>query len=371
MDIIHLCSIYHYIYTTIVIFCCIGPFYFYGKLDGRINQSFPNNKRVFFFLTFFTLFIGLRPINGFFVDMKAYDLSLTRLAGKSFEFLWDTDNLIFDNLLGWWGCNELNHELFFLLLAVLYFICAFIGIYKLFPEHYYAAYLVFLSAFSTFSFATNGIKSGVAASIFLMALGFGDRKKICIPLMFISLGFHHSMIVPIVAYFIVLIFKNPKYYFYGWFFCLLMAVAHITFFQQFFSGFADEQGSLYLTATEETTEAHIGFRPDFILYSCVPVILGYLYEGKGTIKLSSKYSTLLHLYITTNAVWLLCMYASFNNRIAYLSWLMYPIVLIYPFFDPENKDVFRYSKFHKVAFYHLGFTAFMEFVYYGIFRLGN
>ncbi len=100
-----------------------------------------------------------------------------------------------------------------------------------------------------------------------------------------------------------------------------------------------------------------------MLYSAMPVWVGYIAKYKKNIQ-SKMYDTLLYTYITTNAVWMLCMYASFTNRIAYLSWLLYPVVLIYPFFDEKfGKD--RYRMVAKVTMYHLCFTLFMDLIYYG------
>lgn len=73
-----------------------------------------------------------------------------------------------------------------------------------------AAYLVFLAAFSTFSYATNGIKAGAAASIFILALSYSDKLSICIPLLLVSLSFHHSMTLPLAAFALTFIFKNTK-----------------------------------------------------------------------------------------------------------------------------------------------------------------
>jgi hypothetical protein len=233
------------------------------------------------------------------------------------------------------------------------------------------AYIVFLGAFSTFSYGTNGIKAGAAASIFIMAMGYWDELVVCIPLMLVSLGFHHSMVLPIAAFVLTKFFKNPKLYYYGWFFCFLLSVFHVTYFQHLFGGLSDDQGSIYLLATQQDTDMYLGFRPDFVLYSAMPVIIGYTYEMKWEIPLSKAYTSIMHFYLTTNAVWMLCMFASFTNRIAYLSWFIYPIVIIYPFLDAYNKDEKRFLKLRKTTLYHLCFTLFMSFIYYGLLSLGT
>ena len=60
---------------------------------------------------------------------------------------------------------------------------------------------------------------------------------------------------------------------------------------------------------------------------------------------------------------MLCMYANFTNRIAYLSWFLYPIVLIYPYLN-EDWGVNKYKIFSMVVFLHLSFTLFMSVIYY-------
>ena len=100
-----------------------------------------------------------------------------------------------------------------------------------------------------------------------------------------------------------------------------------------------------------------------MLYSAMPVWVGYLAKFKKGIQ-SKMYDTLLYTYMASNGVWMLCMYASFTNRIAYLSWSIYPMVLIYPFFN-SSWGMGRYKTFAIVMGWHLAFTLFMTQVYYG------
>lgn len=361
--------VYQYIYIIIVAFLTFNHLNRY-RMSGVASSRNTASAEVTLLLAVI-LFIGLRPVDLNFYDMTAAVYILNTWQGKIFDFDWDVDNKIFDNIMSWWGCNGFDHNLFFLCIAIIYFVSAYIGIKRLFRNHTMLAYLVFLAAFSTFSYGTNGIKAGAASSIFIMALSYWGKPLVCIPLMLTSLGFHHSMIMPIAACVVVFFFKNPKWFYYGWFACFLLAAFHVQYFQILFGGMADEQGSGYLMATEKTTDAHIGFRPDFVLYSAAPVWIGYRFEMKKKMVLSKSYSILMHFYLTANAVWMLCMYASYNNRIAYLSWFVYPIVLIYPFLDPKNNDSNRFVKLAKVVLYHLYFTLFMEFVYYGLLSLGH
>lgn len=361
-------SIYQYIY---IFFVAIITFAYVGKYRTNPLLLQSNIMAELFLVFVFALFIGLRPVNSVFFDMTTYLYNLQKIQGTTFDFTFETDNIFFDNLFTWWGCNGISPTLFFLAIATIYMGCSYVGIKRLFGCHAMLAYLVFLAAFSTFSYGTNGIKAGAAASIFIMALSYWNKLWICIPLMIVSLGFHHSMIAPIAAFVVAYVLKNPKWFYYVWFVCFLMSAFHVTYFQFLFGGMADEQGAGYLMATEATSKAHIGFRLDFVLYSAVPVWIGYQLEMKKNMKLSNTYHTLMHFYLATNAIWMLCMYASFNNRIAYLSWFVYPIVIIFPFLDDKNTDPQRFIKLRKTVLYHLYFTMFMVFVYYGIFSLGH
>lgn len=367
-----LASIYNYIYLLVVAILTVFylPRYgFYTKHRINVNQT---NNNAYLLLLFLILFIGLRPVSGrYFVDMASFDYLLTTYASEPLEYSWETDNKIFDNFILWFGSSRYDHKFFYLTMATLYFGAMYLGLKRLFPSSTKLAFLTYLAGFSTFSYAVNGMKAGVAASIFVLALSFKDKIIICALLMLISLGFHHSMVLPIVACIVAYFFKNAKFYYCIWLFCLIMCVMHITYFQGVFADFSDEQGAMYLTATNETTDAYMGFRPDFILYSAMPVLLGYKYEIKNKVKLSASYQFLMHFYLLTNAVWMLCMYASFNNRIAYLSWFVYPIIILAPFLDRMNNDPQRYVKLVRVVIYNLSFTVFMVFIYYGLLGLGR
>ena len=94
----------------------------------------------------------------------------------------------------------------------------------------------------------------------------------------------------------------------------------------------------------------------------MPVLVGFHAIYKHRIQ-SMMYDLLLKVYLTANAIWMLCMYAPFTNRIAYLSWLIYPIVLIYPLLNGKW-GTNRYKVVSQIFIAHLAFTIFMKFVYY-------
>ena len=360
---------YYTVYLIIVtIITCFVSYNYSGK-NGLIKCSSESKSSLGTFLLalFMILFIGFRPASVAFVDMMNYITYYHAFhEGSVFIFDKEAENLLFDNYFAWIGSMRLGTTFFFVTIAAIYFICTYIACKRMFPRDTLIAYLVFLAAFSTFSYGTNGIKAGAAAAIFLMALSYRENLKICIPLILVSWGFHHSMIMVVVAFVLTLIYKNPKVYFAGWCFCLLVAAAHISFFQELFAGIlsdsGDNRGADYLTDNSDWG-GKSGFRIDFVLYSAMPILVGYWAVYKKRLQLSKIYTCLLNLYMTLNGTWMLCIYASFTNRIAYLSWFLYPIVLIYPFLN-ENWGASRYKTLSKVVLAHLGFTLFMHFVYY-------
>lgn len=357
-------AFYRFVYLLIVTILTSATV---GQYKNRILPTTRANQEIAklsLLTVLLVLFIGLRPHAYVFVDTMNYVFDYDHMEGSPFVFNPQAKNFIFDNLFLFFASARLGITSFFVLIATIYFGAAAMAVKRIFQNDAYIAFIAFLGAFSTFSYGTNGVKAGAAASLFLLALSYRDKMLPCLMLMFATVGMHHSMKVPVIAFLVTLFLKNPKYYFYGWVFSAVMAIGHVSFFQNLFSSFADESGAAYLVRDGITEYSYMsGFRPDFMLYSAMPVWVGYIAKYKKNIQ-SKMYDTLLYTYITTNAVWMLCMYASFTNRIAYLSWLLYPVVLIYPFFDEKfGKD--RYRMVAKVTMYHLCFTLFMDLIYYG------
>lgn len=341
--------IYFVIVTIVTLFIC------QKGVDTNTKYS---SIGAYILCLFLIVFIGFRPVHKVFVDILSYNETWALADWYGFDF--EAQNLIFDNIYIYMGAMGFDISCFFLLIASIYFGTMLVACKKMFPNNTLLSFLVCLSAFSTFSYSVNGIKAGAAANIFLLALAYRNNLFISLPLVFISWGFHHSMQLPVAAYFIVLLFKKKNWYFYVWLFCLLMAAGHVSFFQNFFADVTDDSGAAYLI--NEKNYATKGFRIDFIIYSFMPVLMGYYVKYKYKIK-EKIYDTILYIYLFCNGIWMLCMYAAFTNRIAYLSWFMYPIVLIYPCFVIENQHHPIVINRNKIVVVHLTFTLFMEFIY--------
>lgn len=342
--------IYLVVVTLLTIYYCNYP---QSRVGSKITA--------FILCVICILYIGFRPSSSLFTDMGTYTAYYNIIEWHGFNS--DTDNLIFDNLFAYMANSGINISIFFLLIAAIYFGGMLIACNKWFPNNVLLAFLVYLAAFSTFSFATNGIKAGAAASIFLMALAYRDKLYLAILLALISWGFHHSMQLPAAAYIISIFLKKTSRFFGFWVICLILSLLHVTYFQTILSGWTDDQGASYLNSIDAEFVTHKGFRADFVFYSIFPIIMGYYAVIKYNFK-DKLYEVLLRTYILTNAIWLLCMYAPFTNRIAYLSWFMYPILIIYPCMKTEGNNWPLISKRNLIVGLHLSFTLFMTFIYY-------
>lgn len=195
----------------------------------------------------------------------------------------------------------------------------------------------------------------MALSVFLFALAYRDNWKLFIPLLLLSIGFHHSMQLSIAAFFICKFYKKTRIYYALWFFGIIIAALHITYFQTFFADYTDESGQGYLITDSNSWVT--GFRPDFILYSAVPLIIGWWCIKKKRLT-HEGFTFTLNVYLVMNTIWLLCMYSAFTNRIAALSWAIFPIILLYPFLKiPTSNKQYKYAAY--AVWGQLIFTTYM------------
>ena len=354
---------YQYIYLAIITIMTLLLASPYNKSTRQLTERNANSALIFTVLMI--IFIGFRPVSIVFSDMGGYAMAMEDHRFENLPITWDS-NFLFEPMMAFLSSIGSDQWVPIVILAAINFGCTYIAMQKLFPKNVFLAMLVFWGAFSTFGSATNGLKAGCAASLFLMALAYREKRLVSILFLILSLGFHHSMQLPIAAYLVSFFYKNTKMLLYFWVFCLIIAISHITSFMGILSGYTDAQGADYLLTEAGSQysefEGRLGFRYDFVIYSVIPIVLGYYAFFKKKL-VSKEYQFILNVYILTNGIWMLCMYANYTNRIAYLSWLMYPVLIIYPFMNMEWGV--KANKHLTYAVYgHLGFTLFMTLIYY-------
>lgn len=344
---------------------------YYNKYASSKNIVYDNKRFALFLAILFSIFIGFRPPFDVLSDTGGLVMYYQSVADDSFTFTWDTENFVFDNLLRGMSAFGFDYSIWLTIIASIYFIGRYVACRKLFPRSTNIAFLVFLGAFITYSSATNGFKAGAATTLFICAIAYRDNLIVSVLLLFLSVGMHHAMFVCFIAYVIAHFYKKQNAYYCLWLLSLLLAIAHITYFQSLFGSFSpDEKAGSYLSL--DSGSWRTGMRYDFVLYSAVPIVQGWLHRKRYG-ALSNKYTFILNLYILLNSVWMLCMYANFTNRIAALSWGLYPVVIMMPYFEKrENLDVYGTQGSNrglsKALLFNLLFTLFMQVIYYGLIK---
>lgn len=357
---------YQTIYLLIVV---IFSFVAYHNYSNAIIKLSDSSVGVCLLALFMALFIGTRPVHIVFADTVGYVGYYNMLQRAEYSFDSGVENLLFDNILSYLASTGYDYKVWLTLIAFIYFIGRYVACKKLFPQHTSIAYLVFLGAFITYTSSVNGFKNGAATTFFVLAIAYRDKILLAICFLLLSWGFHHAMHVCIIAYVIAFFYNKPKPYFVFWVICLIIAIVKIQYFQILFGGWTDEKSAGYLMLGD--TGWRTGMRYDFVLYSAIPIIQGWWQRRKYGV-ISNRYLFVLNIYTLLNGVWMLCMYASFTNRIAALSWGLYSIVILMPFFEKRNGceivPAIQNKGLSKVLLYNLLFTLFMEVIYYGVLK---
>lgn len=357
---------YEYIYIFIVLILTLTTVRKYTSYSVERLSYKPKemSRELIQVSLFMIIFIGFRPFSTYFCDMIGYGQAMETHVFEYEPITWSR-NYLFTPLMAFMSSHNCSERTPIVVLAIINIVFSAIACKKLFPNDSLLAFLVVIGSFSAFPKMVNGIKAGCASSLLLCALAYRDNIKISVLFLILSMGFHHSMQMAIAAYAVAHFYKaNEKTYFYIWGICLLLALAHVQYFQSLFGSMTDESGASYLlTSIEESNfGGRTGFRIDFVLFSSVPVIIGYYAIFKKKIQ-SESYNFVLNTYLITNAVWMLCMYAPYTNRIAEISWGIYPFAIIYPFLK-ENWGPSQYVIVKKIVSGNIWFSFFMTFVYY-------
>lgn len=356
---------YTTIYYNIILLVIIITWIHTQRFTGFSKNTFIFNKKAGLLLFWFILlYIGLRPISGWFGDMGTYAKIFDSYAiGDDPEITTDIGFYTLMKVLALFG----SQTLFFFIMAVLYLTPIYIASKKWFPRYYFFAFLILVASFSFWSYGTNGLRNGIATSFMLLALSYKKNRFYKYALFLLSFSFHSSMLILIIAYFLTKFIKKTSFYFFGWFFSILLSLTMGSFWEVFFMslGFGQEdklQGYFGEKDLYKDRFSHIGFRWDFLIYSSFPIIIAYYFIFVKKIN-DKHYKQLVNIYLAVNAFWILVIRASFSNRFAYLSWFMMGIIIIYPFL----KQVYWKNQFSIIGgltLLYFSFTYIMNIFIY-------
>lgn len=224
----------------------------------------------------------------------------------------------------------MNYQGWFILTAAIYVGNYFWAAQRLAKEYAYVLLFMFLCYFQFYSYGTNTIRAGLASSFILLGVSFVNRPIIMIVLMAVGSCIHSSMLIPIAAIGCAYFYRKSRVYLWIWIMAIIFSYLSGANFEAYVSDLAqDSRGAKYLMVDAAHTRYKVGFRWDFLMYSALPVIVGYYYIYTRGFK-SKIYALLYNTYLLVNTFWVLVIRANFTDRFAFLSWFLMPVILVYP-----------------------------------------
>lgn len=230
---------------------------------------------------------------------------------------------------------------YFFITTVFYIVNYFIASYRMSKRYHYILLLMTFISFMFYAYGTNTIRAGFAISFLLLALTYYQKFWLMAILITISIGCHYSMIIPSIGILISRFFDKTKFYFALWCIAIPLSAIAGNYFEILFASLSNDSRAIAFLTT--SMNYNTGFRYDFIIYSCIPICVGYYYIYKKKFK-SDYYKLIYNSYILTNIFWILVIRANFSDRFAYLSWFLIPYIIIYPLvntklFESQNKKI--------------------------------
>ena len=343
---------------TISQFSLLKRYYGYSLISHKYDY-----RPLLVFSFFFILFYGFRPLveGGHFGDTMNYYKTYTYIHDYGvYNDSGDTEpakDLLFFVLM--YSCARIvDAHLFFAICMFLYVAFMFVGCKKIDYRHGALMMLFCYGAFEFYPFAVNGIRNGIACSFVIFALGClcKKEKRLAIVFSFVAIGFHKSAILPVAMMFYTYYVNKPKYMYVVWSSAVIISLTIGGFVDNILSMLSYDQrlaNNLQNNEADGLILEH-RFRWDFLLYSSMPILLGWYTVFKRRFY-NKTYLLLLGTYMYSNTIWVLAIRAMYSGRIAYLSWFLYPIVMAYPLL---NFPVFKKQHNKKTAWILLAHFAF-------------
>ena len=308
------------------------------------------------------LFLGLRPVSWAFIDTGNYAIAYQNIDSQ--EGILDMDPLFF-GLMYLFNKAQLDVQYFFLFVESVYIGCIAYMCQKMFANKAYTAFVVMLISFSFYAYATNGIRQGMACSILFLVIVFLQERRRLIALLFaiVAVNIHKSVLLSCFALSIAMLYRNTRIYVLIWVVCIGLGYTIGGFMESIFEQihFIDSSRDIEYLSNNNVDMSLLshggGFRYDFVLYSMVPILVGCYFKNIGF--KDKWYNILLNTYILINSFWILVNRSWLTSRIAYLSWFMYGLILIYPILKMEYMP----NRKFKLCMVLLGSTGFSYFMW--------
>lgn len=346
-------------YYVLAIFVLLAFFHTHNKqLGSAANYAF---YRVAggLLLVFVIIYMGLRPVSGVFVDMKTYYyMYKSILAGREPKGNVDPFFLTFMRI-----CSKfMDAHGFFFVCTLIYIVPIYSACRKWFAKHWFYPFLAIVVSFTFWAYGTNGIRNGMATSLFIYAISRDNVFNRAFWII-VSIALHKSMLIPTAAYIATFVNNNSKLYLWFWVISIPLSLAMGGFWQSLFAELmpVDDRASTYLTGEVYAEQfSKTGFRWDFVLYSFVGVFAAWYYIFRMKLK-DEFYVRLCNTYLLANGFWILVIRANFSNRFAYLSWFLLALVIFYPLLR-QLLIKEQHKKIGIYLFLYFGFTFVMNVI---------
>ena len=362
-------ELYHPVFMySVLVLCVIMAYRYLSSPDYSLQEEGgPHFIWMILLCIVLAVWLGHRPVHICFGDTGTYIRSYNALEMSFIDIDW-SEEWVFQ----WIGvaCKKLALEAsdYLTVMYLLYVFSAFWAVFKFMPQNTMLGMLFVLSSLSYFTYGINGVRNGLSCHIMLLAFAFLLESKLPIGVLLclIAFGIHRSSILPIAGIFAAMyLVRDAKYGIMFWLASIVISLVAGDAMTNFFASLGfDDRMSSYTSADNDMSEfSKTGFRWDFLLYSSMPIILGWYVVIERKV-VDNWYNALLVTYCLTNAFWVMVIKAAFSNRFAYLSWFIYPIVIAYPLVNMpvwEEQDKMT----GRILMAYVGFTVFMNVVYWG------
>lgn len=329
---------FHYIIFFLIIwtiFLCARGIVFDDKIVG-VNQALG-----MLICIIVILMMGLRPVAGTYGDTVNYAAGFQKLAAnkEAIPLFSGSKEWLYHNITNWFAKYSSLHG-YFLCFSMIYVGSLWLAMRRIFAEYNFLPLLVIMSMFTFWAYGVNGIRNGIGASLFILAIAYADNIPLMIVIALMGAGVHNSVYLMIAAAALAWFANESRLYIALWLMCIIISFLLGNQIQEWMAGFAnsvadDNKLTGYLIMTEQQMRSEgiivsTSFRWDFIAYSALGVGTGAYFLWRRQFE-DAYYQWIFNIYLICNAFWILIIRAPYSNRFAQISWFILPLVLIYPF----------------------------------------
>lgn len=340
-----------YYYDLIALFCVIGVIMVYSYINEKFLLQIANIITIFF--SIYTIYyIGGRDYD-IGTDTLQYRNAFNYFSSlRNFEVrrdpLYDILNYLMSNITDFGGM------LYFV--ATIYVFGAWYGLKKIFDREYIFPFLIFLISPYFIAWGVNVMRSGLAASLFLIAIGYyctsgKDNNKLALVWAVLSVLMHISMIIPFSAFVISRYYKKTSIIFIIWLFSILLGALQINIISVIVqaTGVLDDRIANY--DTYEGTRSAWG---SFFIFGIFPVIFG-VYNILVLRYNDKVYKRIVNAYMIAHIPYIVLLSSMYALRLGYLAEFMLPILIFYPLLKNPIINI----KYYRIKYLIIIFIVFL------------